>query len=309
MENNVATKLEDLNLVDKFLFDEVMEDLESYEALISILLENEIHLLTRPETEKELRVSPQLRQVRLDVVSMDRGKKVYYTEMQKTDTGNLRKRSRLYQAQLDVSLLEPGTTNFNLLSNSCFILIAPFDIFGKGLCRYTFEGTCRECPELRLGDGAMRVFINTQGTNREEFSQEFLDLMEYITDSTDMVAELSKSKRLKQIHKRVRKIKLSEKMGVKYMQKWEELAYAREEGAEIGEKIHLIKLVCKKLAKGKVAETIAAELEEDVEIVAEICRAAEDSAPYYDFDLIYEKVDGTRLTASAIRAGIRQNLV
>lgn len=309
MENNVATKLEDLNLVDKFLFDEVMEDLESYEALISILLENEIHLLTRPETEKELRVSPQLRQVRLDVVSMDRGKKVYYTEMQKTDTGNLRKRSRLYQAQLDVSLLEPGTTNFNLLSNSCFILIAPFDIFGKGLCRYTFEGTCRECPELRLGDGAMRVFINTQGTNREEFSQEFLDLMEYITDSTDMVAELSKSKRLKQIHRSVRKIKLSEKMGVKYMQKWEELAYAREEGAEIGEKIHLIKLVCKKLAKGKVAETIAAELEEDVEIVAEICRAAEDSAPDYDFDRIYEKVDGTRLTASAIRAGIRQNLV
>ena len=59
--------------------------------------------------------------------------------------------------------------------------------------------------------------------------------MEYITDSTDMVAELSKSKRLKQIHKSVRKIKLSEKMGVKYMQKWEELAYAREEGAEIGE--------------------------------------------------------------------------
>ena len=186
---------------------------------------------------------------------------------------------------------------------------------------YTFEGTCRECPELRLGDGAMRVFINTQGTNREEFSQEFLDLMEYITDSTDMVAELSKSKRLKQIHKSVRKIKLSEKMGVKYMQKWEELAYAREEGeakgkaeglAEgeaIGEKIHLIKLVCKKLARGKAAKAIAAELEEDEEIVAEICRAAEDSAPDYDFDRIYEKVDGSRLTASAIRAGIRQNLV
>ena len=72
---------------------------------------------------------------------------------------------------------------------------------------YTFEGTCRECPELRLGDGAMRVFINTQGTNREEFSQEFLDLMEYITASTDMVAVFSKSKRIKQIHKSVRKIK------------------------------------------------------------------------------------------------------
>lgn len=61
MENNVITKLEDLNLVDRFLFDEVMEDTESYEALVGILLEREIHLLSRPETEKELRVSPQLR--------------------------------------------------------------------------------------------------------------------------------------------------------------------------------------------------------------------------------------------------------
>lgn len=222
MTNNVITKLEDLNLVDRFLFDEVMEDTASYEALISILLEDEVHLLTMPETEKELRVSPQLREIRLDVVSMDREGEIYYTEMQKRDTGNLRKRSRLYQAQLDVSLLEPGVTDFNLLNDSCFILIAPFDIFGKGLYRYTFEGTCRECPELRIEDGSSRVFINTNGTNREDFTQEFLDLMQYITDSTDVRVQASKSERLKLIHRNVKKIKLSEKMGVKYMQKWED---------------------------------------------------------------------------------------
>lgn len=286
MENNAVSKLEDLNLVDRFLFDEVMEDTKSYEALVSILLENEIHLLTRPETEKELRVSPQLRQVRLDVVGMDWGKTIYYSEMQKRDTGNLRKRSRLYQAQLDVSLLEPGTINFNLLNDSCFILIAPFDIFGKGLYRYTFEGTCRECPELKINDGAIRVFINTEGTNREGFSQEFLDLMEYITESTDAVSEASDSMRLKLIHQSVKKIKMSEKMGVKYMQKWEELAYAREEG----EKIYLIKSVCRKLTKGKTAEAIAEELEEDSGVVTEICRAAESGEPGYDFMQIYEKV-------------------
>lgn len=130
MENKVITKLEELNLVDKFLFDEVMEDRESYQALISIVLENEVELLEKPQTEKELRVSPQLRQVRLDVVSMDQEKKLYHTEMQKENTGNLIRRSRYYQAQLDVSLLEPGSINFNLLNDSCFILIAPFDIFG-----------------------------------------------------------------------------------------------------------------------------------------------------------------------------------
>lgn len=131
MANNVTTKLEELNLVDKFLFDETMEDRESYQMVINILLENEIELLDKPQTEKELRVSPQLRQVRLDVVSMDQEKKFYYTEMQKNNTGNLIKRSRYYQAQLDVSLLEPGSADFNLLNNSCFILISPFDIFGS----------------------------------------------------------------------------------------------------------------------------------------------------------------------------------
>ena len=177
MTEKTVTKLEQLNLVDRFLFSETMEDKDAYQAAVSILLENEIDLLDSPETEKELRVSPQLRQIRLDVVSLDRAGTLYYTEMQNRDTGNLKKRSRYYQAQLDVSLLEPGSKDFNLLNDSCFILIAPFDLYERGLYRYTFEGVCRECPDLKIGDGAIRVFINTKGKNREKFSQEFLDFM------------------------------------------------------------------------------------------------------------------------------------
>lgn len=228
------TKLEQMNLLDKFLFDEAMEDRETYEAAVSILLENEVEILGKAETEKEFRVSPGLRQVRLDVVGMDREKTVYYTEMQKKNTGNLRKRSRYYQAQLDVSLLEPGSKDFNLLNDSCFILVAPFDIFGRGLYRYTFEGRCRECPDLKLEDGAVRIFINTKGTNPEAFSQEFLDFMEYIGKTTDEMADHSDSKRIKGIHETVKKIRTSEKAGVRYMQRWEELAYAREDGKEEG---------------------------------------------------------------------------
>ena len=170
MEETVTltTKLEELNLVDKFLFDETMEDKEAY------------------------------------------------------------------QAQIDVSLLEPGSTDFNLLNDSCFILIAPFDIFGKELYRYTFEGVCRECPELKLGDGAVKIFINTRGKNREEFSEEFLDFMEYITESTDKHADETKSERIKLIHEKVKRIKASEKAGVRYMQRWEEIAYARQDGMAEG---------------------------------------------------------------------------
>ena len=326
MAKKTVTELKDLNLVDKFLFDETMESREAYEAAVSILLENEVELLGSPETEKELRISPQLRQVRLDVVGMDRDKKLYYTEMQGKNTGNLRKRSRYYQAQLDVSLLEPGNRDFNLLNDSCFILIAPFDIFGRGLCRYTFEGTCRECPDLKLGDGAVRIFINTKGRNREDFSEEFLDFMEYVTDSSDDRAGRTKSKKIRLIHKQVQAVKESEKMGVKYMQRWEELAEARDEGrieghnvglAEghragleeghnaglkeghyigftEGEEKKLIRMVCKKLCKGKRMEEIVKEFteefEEDAEEVERICEAAKEFTPDYDHDRIYDRL-------------------
>ncbi|MDE6674696.1 MAG: Rpn family recombination-promoting nuclease/putative transposase, partial [Acetatifactor sp.] len=232
MNNEVKTPLEELNLTDRFLFAEAMDEPEAYEAVVGILMEDEIELLDHTQTEKELRVSPELRAVRLDVVNMDKDGHIYFTEMQKTDTGNLLKRSRYYQAQLDVSLLEPGCKDFNRLNDSCMILVAPFDLFGYGLYRYTFVGQCLEVPGLTLRDGATRIFINTFGTNKENFSQEFLDFMEYINDTRDVVAARSESSRLKLIHSKVEKIRRSEKCGVKYMQRWEEIEYARQDGYE-----------------------------------------------------------------------------
>lgn len=169
--------------------------------------------------------------------------------MNLVDTKNLQKRSRYYQGHIDVSLLPPGEIDFNKLQDSCFILVAPFDIFGKGLYRYTFVGTCIECPELYLQDGAIRIFINTRGRNPEKFSQEFLDLMEYITHTDDEVVERSKSKRLWTLHECVKKVKLSEKVGVKLMQTWEEHATIKDEGRMEGrmEGIRVLIETCKEL--------------------------------------------------------------
>ena len=241
MTQNAKTLLDGMNLTDRFLFDAAMEDPEAYSAMINILLEQEIELLDRVETEKELRVSPQLRAVRLDVVSMGNDKKLYYTEMQKTNTHNLKKRSRYYQGQLDVSLLEPGCKDFNKLPNTCFILVAPFDIFGKGLYRYTFEGFCKECPDLKIEDGATRIFINTKGNNREKFTEEFLELMAYINKTTEETAAKLKSERVKLIHKRVQQVRTSEKMGVKVMQWWEELEYAKDDARAEGNEEGILK--------------------------------------------------------------------
>lgn len=173
MATNEMKALKDLNLVDRFLFDETMEIPELYQMTVSIILENEIELLDRVQTEKELRISPGLRSVRLDVVSMDNSGQIYYTEMQKKNTGNLVKRSRFYQSQMDVSLLEPGSVDFNMLNDTSLILIAPFDIFGRGLYRYTFEGVCRECPDLKLEDGATRIFSTQRAQTGRIFHRNF----------------------------------------------------------------------------------------------------------------------------------------
>lgn len=231
---NVRTVLDSMTLLDRFLFNETVEDVQTYNDMIEILLENQVHLIPWTETEKELKVSPELRAIRLDVISMDEAGKIYQMEMQQRNTYNLPKRSRYYQAQIDVSLLEPGSTNFNTLNDLTTIMVAPFDIFGYGLYRYTFEEQCLEVPNLKLNDGARRVFINTNGNNPDKFSKEFLDFMEYIINPSETLAVESDSEKIKRIHNRVCTIKQSEKIGVKLMQQWEEMYYLKQEAREAG---------------------------------------------------------------------------
>lgn len=53
--------------------------------------------------------------------------------------------------------------------------------------------------------------------------------MEYILDTTDANATKTDSAKIKQIHEQVKSIRLSEKMGMKYMQAWEERILDRQE--------------------------------------------------------------------------------
>lgn len=78
-----------------------------------------------------------------------------------------------YQAQIDVSLLEPGSVDFNKLNDLTTILVALFDIFGYGLYRYTFEEHCQEIPELKLSDGARRILLIQGERIQRDFPKNF----------------------------------------------------------------------------------------------------------------------------------------
>lgn len=73
------------------------------------------------------------------------------------------------------------------------------------------------------------------------------------------------------------------------MQRWEEVAYARQDGRVEGEELKLIKLICKKLVKNKTPEEIAEDLEEEINMIMPICKLAEEFAPEYNSDKVYEK--------------------
>lgn len=292
--------LSDLNLTDRFLFDEVMDDPQVHQDALSIIFGHPVPLLGKNETEKELRVSPAVRSVRMDVFSMDEEKSIYNTEMQKKKQSDLAKRSRYYQSMIDTSLLEPGIPDYNVLNRSYIIIITPFDLFGYGLYCYTFRPHCEERSDCVLDDGAVRIFLNTRGTNDSEVSKELADFLHYLEDTTDQAAENSGSERIRRIHDRVCKVKSNEESGVKYMQAWEEKYYERQEGLEEGLKrgreegsvLKLIQMVTKKLEKGKTPDIISDELEEDPSGVIAICKVAEEFAPPYDCGLIYERLCG-----------------
>ena len=168
----------------------------------------------------------------------------------------------------------PGMSSFNLLNDTCIIMITPFDLFGKGKYCYTFHPYCEEEPDLRLEDGAVRIFLNSHGTNRDEVSEELVALLEYMeTMDADKIGDDSEN--LKKLHEYVEQIKASEEIGVKYMQKWEELEYEREEGREEGrivgrkvEEISILRRLLKK--KNRDEETVADDLDLSLEYVHRI---------------------------------------
>ena len=206
--------------------------------------------------------------MRLDVWAEDETDAVYNVEAQKENTKNLPHRSRFYQALIDSKLLDPGEVDFSNMKDCYSIIIAPFDLFGRGLYQYTFQITCAETGQP-LEDGATRIFLNTHGKNSEDISPELKELLYYMEHTTEEIS--CSTSRLQEIKNHVNIVKSSEEIGVKYMQEWEEKILEKRkaraeglaEGRAEGETFRLIQLIKKKIQKSKSFIQIADELEEE----------------------------------------------
>ncbi|WP_418462789.1 Rpn family recombination-promoting nuclease/putative transposase [Frisingicoccus sp.] len=239
MKNNEEQKkvrkpLKDLTLLDRFLFDTAMSDPEISRNILSIIFDDReippIHFSAAEQTQEPYFDS---RAVRLDVLAIDEEGTVYDAEAQKENKGKrfLLRRSRLYQSSIDVNLLQPGDWDFGKMNDVYVIFIAPFDLFGQDKYMYTFQMTCKEVPGLPLNDGAVRIFLNTHGKNDDEVSPELVEFLHY-AEKPEQYRKSLQNPRVKKLAEQMDMLKSNQKVGVKYMRLWEELADARLDGME-----------------------------------------------------------------------------
>ena len=249
-------ELKDLNLLDRFLFAEASELPEVMIPMLEIILGKDVVLKHLPQSEKEIRRAVWSKIVRMDVLSVDREDTLYEMEVQKSDTGNLLRRSRAYNSYIDSKILPPGNLDYNALNDVYIIMVMPFDLFGEGKYMYTFRMMSEEVQGLKLNDGATRIFLNTRGTDSEGVTEELIELLHYFEKSTEESIRKTSSSRLRQIHDNVQRIKETEEVGIRLMNAWEEKMINRQEAYEEGMKEGVKETACKMKAAGMPTEQI-----------------------------------------------------
>ena len=175
---SINQKYSELEFSNAFMFSKVMKNRKLCKQLLEVILGVKIRRIVYQEEEKTLDHTVDSKSVRLDVYIEDDENTVYDVEMQTTNPGNLPKRSRYYQAMIDLNLLQKGE-NYNTLKKSYVIFICKNDIFKKGRHIYTFENICLQDKELHLNDEATKVFLNPV-SDMDDVDEELRNFLSYV---------------------------------------------------------------------------------------------------------------------------------
>ncbi|MCD8015563.1 MAG: Rpn family recombination-promoting nuclease/putative transposase [Lachnospiraceae bacterium] len=237
-------KIEDLNLLDNFLFGSMVTRPEIGEKFVRLLLESifnkEFGKLTIVPQKEYPGIDTNYHGARLDVYveadSEENGLEsasVYDVEPEQDDRKEmvqaLPKRTRFYHAKIDATSLGSGET-YKHLKNVIVVMIVPFDPFGKDRVVYTIRNMCQEEPGMPYDDGARTLFLYTKGT-RGRSTKKLRELLHYMEDTTEANAV---NPSLRKIHNMVKAIKLNKEVSLSYMKIFEREEMLREEGRDEG---------------------------------------------------------------------------
>lgn len=251
-------EFQNLDLKDAFLFAAALEDPETCQLILEMIMGRPIGPVT-VQVERSMLYSSDFRYVRFDVYASDEMKVLYDLEMQNAHKEELPKRARYHQAEMDATYLKPGQ-KFSDLPVSYVIFICTYDPFHSGLYRYTFEERCEETGES-LGDETCKIYLNTKGRNDGDVPQELIHFLNYVETSTENYVEESGDEKIRKLHQKVETLKKSRRLEESYMTMAELIADEREEAraeakaeAEAEERRRTLELVNLMIRDGLVKE-------------------------------------------------------
>ena len=237
---DLVKKFENLTIQSDFIFKKVMSRKRICIHLLEELLQIKIADINYLEAEKSLEPDYTSRGIRLDIIVEDDNNTHYNLEMQVKNNKNphtkafvLPKRSRYYQALLDIDLLQQGQ-EYDRLPPTYVIFICVFDFFDEGNYVYTFKKRCLENLELELPDEATTMLLNTKGTHGN-ISKDIKSFYDYVNNhivTTDFT---------KQIDDEISYLKLDTKVRREFMLMEARLLDERREGIAEGEAIGFAK--------------------------------------------------------------------
>ena len=184
-------------LTNDIIFGWIMKSEENCLAIIrAILPELNITSIIHKEVQHDITPVASTRGVRFDAVVQDDQKRYYDIEMQVENTGDLGKRARYYQSQIDNETLMKGQI-FHKLKESFVIFLCAFDPFSYGLRRYQFHQYEDTIRNLRLDTHSHVLFINSKGT-KGEVSNDLVGIIDVMNQKPNQTSPLA-SKLMKEI--------------------------------------------------------------------------------------------------------------
>ena len=227
--------LEELNLIDDFLFNKMISHPEFGEEfardLIRIILGKEVGKLKVVPQKVYYGSDTDTHGARLDVYLEEENATIYDVEAESKSKDfslkSIARRVRFYHSKIDSTSLKAGM-DYQMLKNVVVIFITQQDLLGAKRMWYTIETGCKELLDLPYDDGAKTIFLYTRGTegNPREELKEFLSYME------NSCEENAKNDMLKKMHQMMRHVKSDEEVSIEYMKIFEREKMIREEGQE-----------------------------------------------------------------------------
>ncbi len=216
----------ELTFTDDFMFCNILQtNPDICKDLVELLLDRKVTSIKMPESQKNIKITPESKGVRFDVYFED-DDTIYDIEMQTTNHYNIPWRSRYYQGVADVNQIRAGAS-YSELKNSYIIFINTFDMYGRGLPVYIFEGYCRQDKSIEYGDGTHKVIINAT-SKQEDMPPDLRSFLDYI------ISGLPCSELTDRIESKLDRARINQDWEVSYMTLEDKYKDMFEDGKEEG---------------------------------------------------------------------------